>query len=340
MHLLTMLFLVFLTKSLFAADLLISSEKLFDLKKVAKGVYLAVARPQTKTNSNAAIIVLENSVLIVDTHSKPSAARALTKQIQAVTSKPVRYVVNTHFHWDHYQGNAGFLQSYPEEIEIISSAQTRWNIINIGLPRIRNEIIRLPKEIKKMQQELSQGVGVQSQELARKIQETKQYLDELRKTEAVVPSLTFENSLSIHRKERTVQILFMGRGHTDGDVIVYLPKEKIVVTGDLLQGRMPYMGDSHPFEWIRTLSALNDLDFETVLPGHGNPLKGKRRLRLWKKYLTELMQQVAEQYSRGATLGETLHNVDLSHFQTKIPGFQDGVTGNIEKAYQVISFDN
>ena len=303
MHLLIMLFLVFLTKSLFAADLLISSEKLVDLKKVAKGVYLAVARPQAKTNSNAAIIVLENSVLIVDTHSKPSAARALTKQVQAITSKPVRYVVNTHFHWDHYQINAGFLQSYPEEIEIISSAKTRWNIINIGLPRIRNEIMCLPREIKKMQRVLSRAVGVRSQELARKIQETKQYLDELRKAKAVVPNLTFENGLSIHRKERTVQILFMGRGHTDGDVIVYLPKEKNVVTGDLLQGRMPYMGDSHLFEWIRTLSALNDLDFETVLPGHGDPLKGKKRLRLWKEYLTELMQQVAEQYSRGATLG-------------------------------------
>ncbi len=332
--------LMLLTGPLFAADPLFASDQLFDLKKAADGVYLAVARPQTKINSNAAVIVLEDGVLIVDTHSKPSAARALMEQIKTVTSKPIRYVVDTHFHWDHYQGNAAYPQSYPEGIEIISSAQTRRNIVNIGLPRIRNEIVRLPKAIETMRQEMARATGDRRRELAEEIRGTQQYLDELKSTEAVVPNLTFENSLSIYRKDRTVQILFMGRAHTDGDVIVYLPREKIVATGDLLQGKMPYMGDSHPFEWIRTLAALERLDFETVLPGHGDLLKGKQRLRLWKEYLTELMRQVSELYSQGATIEETLRSVDLSSYESRIPGFRGSVAGNIEKAYRVISFED
>jgi cyclase len=81
------------------------AEDLFDIKPIADGVYAAVAKPAYKVNCNAAIIMLGDSVLVVDTHSKPSAARALIEQIKKFTDKPVRYVVNTHFHWDHYQGN-------------------------------------------------------------------------------------------------------------------------------------------------------------------------------------------------------------------------------------------
>src|SRR5678809_413618 len=80
------------------------AEDLFDIKPMANGVYAAIAKPAYKVNCNAAIILLGDSVLVVDTHSKPSAARALIEQIKKLTPKPVRFVVNTHFHWDHYQG--------------------------------------------------------------------------------------------------------------------------------------------------------------------------------------------------------------------------------------------
>src|SRR5215831_19791795 len=105
-----------------------SAQDLFDIKPVADGVYAAIAKPAYKVNCNAVIIFLGDSVLVVDTHSKPSAARALIAQIKKLTDKPVRYVVNTHFHWDHYQGNEAYPSSWPAGIEIISSEATRNNI--------------------------------------------------------------------------------------------------------------------------------------------------------------------------------------------------------------------
>src|SRR5881392_419624 len=83
------------------------------------GVYAAIAKPAYKVNCNAAIILFGDAVLVVDTHSKPSAARALIEQIKKLTDKPVRYVVNTHFHWDHYQGNEAYPSSWPAGVEII-----------------------------------------------------------------------------------------------------------------------------------------------------------------------------------------------------------------------------
>src|SRR5215469_13324802 len=109
-----------------------SAEDLFDIKPVADGVYAAIARPAFRVNCNAAIIFLDDSVLVVDTHSKPSAARGLIAQIKKLTPKPVKYVVNTHFHYDHYQGNEAYPSSWPAGVEIISSEATRTSIEQRG----------------------------------------------------------------------------------------------------------------------------------------------------------------------------------------------------------------
>src|SRR5881628_3894601 len=119
----------------------LATDDLFDIKPVADGVYAAISKPAYKVNCNAAIILFDDSVLVVDTHSKPSAARALIEQIKKLTDKPVRYVVNTHFHWDHYQGNEAYPSSWPAGVEIISSEATRANIQRLGIPRIKNEIV-------------------------------------------------------------------------------------------------------------------------------------------------------------------------------------------------------
>src|SRR5207237_2597956 len=123
------------------------ADDLFDIKPVADGVYAAIAKPAYKVNCNAAIILLDDTVLVVDTHSKPSAARALIEQIKKLTPKPVKYVVNTHFHWDHYQGNEAYPSSWPAGVEIISSEATRQNFQRLGIPRVKNEIITMPPEI-------------------------------------------------------------------------------------------------------------------------------------------------------------------------------------------------
>src|SRR4029450_236381 len=90
---------------LLPADAQTADKDLFEFKPVADGVYAAIAAPRYKVNSNAAVILTDDGVVGVDSHSKPSAARALLREIGGVTTKPVRKIINTHFHWDHWQGN-------------------------------------------------------------------------------------------------------------------------------------------------------------------------------------------------------------------------------------------
>src|SRR5438552_6789874 len=142
----------------------LAADDLFDIKPVADGVYAAIAKPQYKVNCNAAIILLDDGVLVVDTHSKPSAARALIAEIKALTDKPVKYVVNTHFHWDHYQGNQAYPSSWPAGIEIISSEATRENIQRIGIPRVKHEIVTMPEEIEQLKSEHATARGTEQTE--------------------------------------------------------------------------------------------------------------------------------------------------------------------------------
>jgi len=318
------------------------AEDLFDIKPIADGVWAAIAKPAYKVNCNAAIILLGDSLLVVDTHSKPSAARALIEQIKKLTDKPVRYVVNTHFHWDHYQGNQAYPSSWPAGVEIISYEATRENIEHRGIPRVKYEIATMPQEIEKLKSDLAKATDSKQKEtLQSNLQQAEAYFAELKSMQFTLPTLTFDRSFILYRKTRTVQILWLGNAHTNGDVWVYLPKEKIIFCGDALHGWTPFMADSYPFDWIRTLDAVEKLDFDIALGGHGDVMHGKEKFEMWKAYFRDLLDETGEAYSNGASLEQAQSQVSkalIAKYAAKFdPNFPQSVNANIAKAYQVIA---
>jgi len=322
-----------------------AAEDLFDIKPIADGVYAAIAKPAYKVNCNAAIILFDDSVLVVDTHSKPSAARALIEQIKKLTDKPVRYIVNTHFHWDHYQGNQAYPSSWPAGVEIISSEATRLNIEQRGIPRVKHEITTMPQEIEKLRADLAKTSDPrQKEQLQSNLSQAEAYFAELKSMQVVLPTMTFDHSLILHRKSRTVEMFWLGNAHTNGDVFVYLPKEKVLVTGDALHGWTPFMADSYPFDWITTLDHAEKLDFNQVLGGHGDVMHGKEKFELWKQYFRDLLDETGKAYAGGANLEQAQKQVAqflISKYAAQFdPAFPQSVTANITKAYQVIGFAN
>jgi len=331
----------------FAAVLLAArstaAQELFDIKPVADGVYAAISKPAYKVNCNAVIILLGDSVLVVDTHSKPSAARALIAEVKKLTDKPVRYVVNTHFHWDHYQGNEAYPSSWPAGIEIISSEATRNNIQRLGIPRVKHEIITMPAEIEQLKADLVKAASAdQKEKITKNLSEAEAYFGELKSMQVTLPTLTFDRSLILHRANRTVEILWLGRGHTDGDVWVFLPKEKVLVCGDALHGWTPFMGDSYPYDWIKTLGAAEKLDFDYAIGGHGDVMNGKQKFELWKQYFQALMDQTSAAYASGASLDDAKKSVSaalIAKYSAQFTAtFPQDVGANVAKAYQVIAF--
>ena len=282
------------------------SAKLFDLKKVANGVYAAIAKPTAMLNCNAAVVVNSDHVLVVDTHSKPSAAKALIKQIrEEVTELPVRYVVDSHLHGDHAMGNEAYPEVFGGAVEVISSVKTREWLQKIGLPRVKESLEGIPKEIAS----LKARIEASKDESERAILKTQMegldsYLMEMTPPRVSLPTMTFDQRLVIHRGGREIHLMFLGRAHTAGDVVAYIPSERVIATGDLMHGLLPYMGDGFPDEWPATLRALEALEFDRVIPGHGAVQEGKSVLAEFRGYVEEITEKVTRGVEKGQTLDE------------------------------------
>ncbi|TMA23943.1 MAG: MBL fold metallo-hydrolase [Deltaproteobacteria bacterium] len=272
-----------------AADSATAEKDLFELKQVGDGVYAAIAAPRYKVNCNAAVILTNDGVIVVDSHSKPTAALALQREIQSITKLPVRKIINTHFHWDHTQGNQAYAQANPK-LEIIASERTRANLASAdagagGHGYIEKQLAALPKEIEKLKDDVVRARDPeQKKRLEGNLRQTEAYYEELKNIKPPLPTRTLTKSVTLKEGGREIQILLLGRAHTDGDVFIYLPKEKVVATGDALIDWMPFMADGYPEEWVGTLDALNKLDFTHIIPGHGEVMP-KAQLVFFRGYL-------------------------------------------------------
>ena len=286
-----------------------NEKTLFELKKVGDGVYAAFAGPAYKVNSNAAVILTNDGAVVVDTHSKPSAAAALYKEIQGVTKNPVKKIINTHFHWDHWQGNDFYRSAYPA-LEIIASEQTRQNMTKPdagvgGVPHIERQIAALPAEIEKLKEEVAKTSDPAAKgRVESNLRQTETYLEELKKMKPAPPTRGVPGGVTTIREGgREIQLHVVGRAHTDGDVFVYLPKEKVLVTGDAVVDWMPFIGDGFPEEWVQSLATLEKLEFTQIIPGHGDVAQ-KSQVTFLKNYLADLVAGVKKAAADGATLDE------------------------------------
>jgi len=313
-------------------------EELFELVKVKDGIYAAVAKPQYKLNCNAAVIINEDDVLIVDSHSKPSAAKALLKQIGRITKNPVRYVVNTHFHYDHARGNQAYFSGFPHEVTLISSEQTRKDLIGIEAFRLKKEMEDLPGFISKLEQDFEREAdSKRKHEPAATLAQARAYQQELKTVELVLPGVTFDRSMILHKKHREIVLLFLGRGHTGGDIVVYLPREKVLATGDLVTAWVPGMNDGFPNEWIATLGEISKLSIESVIVGHG-AVSPQRVIEVQRNFLNEFISAVKAEIGKGSTLEHAQQSVVTQlapKYASEFPSqdLKQRIGGNVPKVY-------
>ncbi len=291
-----------------AAHAQTADKDLFELKKVGDGVYGAIAATRYKVNCNAAVIMTDDGVIVVDSHSKPSASRAMYQQIQGITKKPVIKVINTHFHWDHWQGNESYAATNPK-VEIIASQATKENLTKPdagvgGVPYIERQIAAVPAEIEKLKGDIqTESDPAKKKNLESNLQQAEAFLQELKSMKPALPTRTVATTVTLKENGREIQLHVLGRAHTNGDLFTYLPKEKVVATGDALIDWMPFMNDGYPEDWVNTLTALEKLDFTSIVPGHGD-VRPKSHLAFFRGYFVDLIAAVKKASAEGATLAE------------------------------------
>ncbi len=297
---------------------------LFEIRNVADGVYFAFARPQAVANCNAAIFVNSADVLVVDAHSKPSAAAGLIAQLKRqVTTKPVRYLVDTHFHWDHAQGNAGYAEAFGKNLKIIASETTKKLEAQFLQARLRESLDphghpfpsqpHIPVLLEAARRQLSAAVSPEQKERAAdQIRQLEAFQREMKNFVPVLPTVTFGKTYVIKDQAHELHVEFHGRAHTAGDVVVFCPQKRVVATGDMVLGTLPFLADGYPNEWPLTIDSVAKLDFDYIAGGHGDVQHGRQRMIGQRNYLEELAVRVEAGKRAGQPLSEIQKSMPIA----------------------------
>ena len=307
--------------------------------KVAEGVYHAVGTGSLVVMSNATIIEGDRDVLVVDSQVSPAGAWALREELKAITPKPIRWVVNSHYHFDHSHGN----QIYGPEVEIIGHEFARQQILagkSQDSPAREFYVGGVPAQIKGLEARLAAATDDKTRAtIQNQLEIQRNHLASTNAVKPTPPTMTLTQTMTLFRGGREIRILFLGRGHTAGDVVVYLPKERIVATGDLLVEATSYMGDAFFTEWVDTIETLKKLDIGTVLPGHGRAFTDMAKLSHWQAYVRDFWAQAQKFHKAGTPWEEAAKLVDLRGNAVNYPGIRAaGITPNhaMRRAYETL----
>lgn len=251
------------------------------LTTVTDGVYVirhTGAGRRGAFSGSTTVVVGDRHTLVIDSGSAPSVARLDIDVIRKWTGTPVTYLVNTHWHGDHTWGNQAYVEAFPT-VSIVAHPHTIRSMAGYLPPFVTGTVTR-PEDMKRA---LATGIDLDGEPLSvnrRKEIEgelvwARQRADEFTTLKEQLPTVSVEQELTLDLGNRRVELKHLGRGNTAGDLIVWLPKEKIVVAGDLLVSPNPFFFGGFPGEWSRTLERILALNPDVVVPGHGAVLTGQ-----------------------------------------------------------------
>jgi len=298
--------------------------------EVRNGVWMAY-RPdpyRSPVFGNVTIILTEQDVVVVDAGSSPRAARHIIAKIRELTDLPVSTLINTHGHEDHILGNQEFVEAWPD-LQIIARTGTR-DYLESG--RVQTRVETFPRSLS----ETVAGGQMEAERVARRglngdtqvAEHLRDYYgrdifavrDEYRDVRIVPPERVFEGRMVLERPRRNIELLDLGFGKAGSDVVVYLPRERLVIAGDIVTHPIPYGFSRLQTEWLATLKRLAVLEFDDLVPGHGETVVGKAYVRRVIELVEFELAAVRDSIRSG-------HNADSTAWDITFSGWAERFVG-------------
>lgn len=310
-------------------------DDVFEIVPVANGVWAAEVKdsPAAYAFANSLVVRGAEGVLVVDTQQSSLAARALIAWIRDEIGRPVRWVVNTHWHGDHVYGNEAYRRAFPE-VRIVGHEATRAGVLGEGAARRHEELERLPASLEERRRWLETGTGPEGEALtpedraavSRSLALREAYLDDLSSLRVLPPDVVFTERLTLHLGDRRVELVHLGPAHTAGDVVVHLPGEGVVAVGDLLEQGPPWLDGAFVPGWADALARLREISPTRVLPAHGR-LQGDTRLLDWQaEFFGALVDGAREALEEGLEAEEAVARTGLDRYREQFASV--GVAGD------------
>lgn len=226
------------------------------LTRIADNIYAYVdvkgAGPQNSFGANTGVIIGTDGILVIDTLISSKEAKRFIRDIRAISDKPIKYVINTHYHLDHTFGNSEFQKL---GAIIISHANDKTKALIHNETTLKN----------------AQNFGLTDKDMEG--------------TVICQPMVTFTDKMEIDLGNQRVQLIYPHVSHTDGSILVYLPDKKLLFAGDILFTNFhPFLADGHLRSWLKVLTMIQTMDVERIIPGHG-PISSKKDVQDMKEYI-------------------------------------------------------
>jgi cyclase len=262
-----------------------------------------------------------------------------------ITTKPVRYVVNTHFHWDHTQGNHAY-RAAESRVDFIASETTKKLMSDLAEKRLQVSLAAVPQQVDALKARASKSRSAAEKEWCEsRIQQLRAYQTELQNYHLELPTITFGTSYVVKDKAHDLHIEYHGHAHTGGDVVVYCPQARAVATGDMILGTLPFIADGFPRAWPKTIDSVAKLSFDHVMPGHGPAQHNRQPMTNERNYIEELAERVGAGKKAGKTVAalqaeitvESLKSIQSNRYAEYLIGNQDRTEPNMDAAARVRS---
>ena len=319
--------------SVSACALLAQTEKRspnLKVEKIAEGIYAVIRTepPSLWFTPNNVFIIGKKNVIVVDSNLTSEHTREVLAELRKLTDKPVKYVVNTHWHEDHIIGNRVYRDAFPS-VQFIGHRSTVTDLPTIGETNRKGSLQNGRGFVGLLEGRLEKGENLAGQKLtdeerlgyASDINLVSMYLAESKNFEIVLPTVLVDERLDISQDKRRIEVRYLGKAHTGADLIVYLPDEKIAITGDLIVHPVPLVGStSFPLEYGATLEKLLALDANILIPGHGPVMRDAAYLKSMIGLLNSIKTQTEASVARGESLEQMRKGIDLERFRQTFAG--------------------
>lgn len=300
-----------------------------NMYKLAEGVFAithAAATPDWP-HGNTGVVIGSDGILIIDSNYLPDRAEMDLALIRRVSNLPVRYLINTHWHGDHTHGNGVYRDSFPG-LTILGPRQSA--------PFIALNLEKLPKgalkpdsytrtRLARVEAALARGTdstgrALTAEERSRFTSEAamrRNEIAQLARVRVAAPNLIFDDNLTLDLGGRRVEIRDMGRANSPNDVVIYLPDEQVLFTGDILVSPLPYTTGASPEPWIDVLRTLEGYPVTSLVPGHGPVFSNHDYMTLVRETFAMVRSQVDSMYRAGIPLDRAVAGVNIDAQRTK-----------------------
>ena len=307
-----------------------------EFEELKPGVWAGVRPdgPRFPVMGTATFVISEDGVVVFDGGGMPVMAEKVIAKIRSLTDAPVTHVVISHWHGDHNFGIYRFAEEFPN-VQFVAHRFTHAVMNGSRIRYIDRYPTFMEKNMPTFREAYEKGEEADGTilTLSDKVEYERIFRDadeidvEYKRARVTPPNVVFDDKLTIYSGSRTIELLLLGHGNTEGDIVMWLPDEKLVATGDLVVLPTPYAFNVPPRAWAATLKSLNELGYDILVPGHGDVQRDTNYVDLNIEAAESIADQRDAMIEKGLSIEEVREQLDFSAFEERFTGGDEYTRG-------------